>query len=143
MLMSERDFSELDCILDVDEEVDKVVQMYREVRQTAQDNAPGNVLAPRGNIASLIKKSDSKKDDVALSRAERHIGSHGIMGGLQGIKNQYAEHRGEVETQVEEKAKDVKDAEGRVKQGAIEEVGEYKRKAEEDIQILEKGLKNM
>lgn len=51
----ERELTEPDSLLDVDEVVQSIVQMYKEVRQTAQDNAPGIVLAPKGVIASLIK----------------------------------------------------------------------------------------
>ena len=36
-----------------------VVRMYKEVRQTAEDHAHGNVLAPRGTIARLIKQPEA------------------------------------------------------------------------------------
>lgn len=55
----ERELTEPDSALDVDEVVQSIVQMYKEVRQTSADNAPGNVLAPKGAIASLIKKTDA------------------------------------------------------------------------------------
>lgn len=55
----ERELTEPDSLLDVDEIVQSIVQMYKEVRQTAEDNAPGTVLAPKGAIASLIKKTEA------------------------------------------------------------------------------------
>lgn len=55
----ERELTEPDCTLDVDEVVQSIVQMYKEVRQTAEDNAPGNVLAPKGAIATLLKKAEA------------------------------------------------------------------------------------
>lgn len=51
----ERELTEPGSQLDVDEVVQSIVQMYKEVRQIAEDNAPGNVVAPKGAIASLIK----------------------------------------------------------------------------------------
>ena len=55
----EREFTEPDCTLDVDEVVQSIVQMYKEVRQTAEDNAPGRVLPPKGAIASLVTKTEA------------------------------------------------------------------------------------
>lgn len=55
----EREFLEPDCPLDVDEVIQSIVQMYKEVRQTAADNAPGNVMAPKGAIATLMKKTEA------------------------------------------------------------------------------------
>ncbi|KAL8703708.1 MAG: hypothetical protein Q9201_003109 [Fulgogasparrea decipioides] len=55
----ERELTEPDCALDVDEVVQSIVQMYKEVRQSAEDNAPGNVLAPKGAIATLLKKTEA------------------------------------------------------------------------------------
>ena len=55
----EREFAETDCSLDVDEVLQSIVQMYKEVRQSAEDNAPGNVLPPKGAIASLMKKTEA------------------------------------------------------------------------------------
>ncbi|KAL9013765.1 MAG: hypothetical protein Q9180_008988, partial [Flavoplaca navasiana] len=46
----ERELLEPDYPLDVDEEIDRIARMYQEVRQTAEDNAPGTVLPPRGAI---------------------------------------------------------------------------------------------
>ena len=42
-----------------------IVEMYKEVRQTAADNAPGSVLAPRGTIATLWKKVEAGSRDPA------------------------------------------------------------------------------
>lgn len=55
----EREFTEPDCTLDVDEVVQSILQMYKEVRQTAEDNTPGTVLPPKGAIASLVKKTEA------------------------------------------------------------------------------------
>ena len=55
----EREFTEHDCILDVDEVVQSIIQMYKEVRQTAKDNAPGTVLPPKGVIEGLMKKKEA------------------------------------------------------------------------------------
>ena len=55
----ERELTEPDCPLDVDEVVQSIIQMYKEVRQTAEDNAPGNVMAPKGTIAALMKKTEA------------------------------------------------------------------------------------
>ena len=60
----EREFLEPECPLNVDEEIASVTKMYQEVRQTAQDNAPGNLLQPRGAITSLLKKPDINRADV-------------------------------------------------------------------------------
>ena len=140
----ERDFSELDCILDVDEEVDRIVSMYKEVRQTGRDNAPGTVLAPKGNIATLFKKQESRQDeDVAMPRRNRHSGAKGIMAGLQDVREKYEESHDMAQRQVEEKGKEVRDVEGKIKQVVLGEVDEYKRKAGEEIESLEKGLKNL
>ena len=54
----EREFTDPDCTLDVDEVIQSIVQMYKEVRQTAEDNAPGNVLAPKGTIEALMKRTE-------------------------------------------------------------------------------------
>ncbi|KAL8685346.1 MAG: hypothetical protein Q9218_007823 [Villophora microphyllina] len=68
----ERELTEPDCTLDVDEVVQSIVQMYKEVRQTAEDNAPGNVLAPKGAIATLLKKTE----------AGNHVPTAQGMGGM-------------------------------------------------------------
>ena len=57
----EREFTEPDCTLDVDDFVQSIVQMYKEVGQTAEDNAPGRVLPPKGAIASLVTKTEAGK----------------------------------------------------------------------------------
>ena len=70
----EREFLEPECSLDVDEEIDSVTKMYQEVRQSAQDNAPGTVLAPRGAITSLLKKPDINRSDVLAPRGDKTAG---------------------------------------------------------------------
>ncbi|KAL8640547.1 MAG: hypothetical protein Q9228_002549 [Teloschistes exilis] len=55
----ERELTEPDCTLDVDEVVQSIMQMYKEVRQSAEDNAPGNIVAPKGAIVTLMKKTEA------------------------------------------------------------------------------------
>ena len=59
------------CGRDVEEEIEGVWRMYQEVRQTAQDNAPGTVLPPRGMITGLLKKPDIERKDVMRPRGDR------------------------------------------------------------------------
>ena len=80
----EREFLELECPLDVDEEIDRVTKMYQEVRQTAQDNAPGTVLPPRGAITSLLKKPDIDRSDVPAPRGDKAAGEM-LKTGLQDL----------------------------------------------------------
>lgn len=71
----ERELLEPDCPLDVDEEIKRVAKMYQEVRQTAEDNAPGTVLPPRGIITSLLKKPDIHRSDVPAPRGDKAAAS--------------------------------------------------------------------
>ena len=80
----EREFLEPECLLDVDEEIDRVTKMYQEVRQTAQDNAPGTVLPPRGTITSLLKKPDINRSDVPAPRGDKTAGEM-LKTGLQDL----------------------------------------------------------
>ncbi len=80
----EREFLEPECALDVDEEIERVTKMYQEVRQTAQDNAPGTVLPPRGNITSLLKKPDIDRSDVPAPRGDKTAGEM-LKTGLQDL----------------------------------------------------------
>ena len=80
----EREFLEPECPLDVDEEIDRVTRMYQEVRQTAQDNAPGTVLPPRGAITSLLKKPDINRSDVPAPRGDKTAGEM-LKTGLQDL----------------------------------------------------------
>ena len=80
----EREFMELDCPLDVDDEIERVTKMYQEVRQTAQDNAPGTVLPPRGAITSLLKKPDINRSDVPEPRGDKTAGEM-LKTGLQDL----------------------------------------------------------
>ena len=72
------------ALLQVDEEISRVAKMYQEVRQTAEDNAPGTVLPPRGIVTSLLKKPDINRDDVAAPRGDRKPGDM-LMEGLQDL----------------------------------------------------------
>lgn len=80
----EREFLEPECPLDVDEEIERVTKMYQEVRQTAQDNAPGTVLPPRGAITSLLKKPDINRSDVPAPRGDKWAGEM-LKTGLQDL----------------------------------------------------------
>ena len=71
----ERELLEPDCTLDVDEEIRRLTKMYQEVRQTAEDNAPGTVLPPRGVITSLLEKPDIKRSDVMAPRGDKTASS--------------------------------------------------------------------
>ena len=84
----ERNFMEPECALDVDEEIQNVTKMYQEVRQTAQDNAPGTVLPPRGTITTLLKKPDIDRNDVSALGGDKILNT-----GLQDLAN--LRHRGE------------------------------------------------
>ena len=87
----EREFSEPDCLLDVDDEVTRITRMYQEVRQTAEDNAPGNVLPPRGVITSLLKKPDINRSEQPPPKGDRTDAS--MMAGMKDLKNMYSEHQ--------------------------------------------------
>ncbi|KAL8741808.1 MAG: hypothetical protein Q9190_005623, partial [Brigantiaea leucoxantha] len=80
----EREFLEPGCELDVDEEIKGIAKMYQEVRQTAQDNAPGTVLPPRGAITSLLKKPDVDRADVMAPRGDKSPGAV-LASGLQDL----------------------------------------------------------
>ena len=71
----ERELLEPDCQLDVEEEIRRIAKMYGEVRQTAEDNAPGTVLPPRGVITSLLKKPDINRSDVMAPRGDKTASS--------------------------------------------------------------------
>lgn len=96
----EREFMEPDCPLDVDEEIDRVTRMYQEVRQTAQDNAPGTVLPPRGAITTLLKKPDINRSDVPAPRGDKSAGEM-LKTGLQDLAA-LRHHAGESAAEVKE-----------------------------------------
>ena len=111
----EREFSELDCPLDVDEEIDRVTKMYQEVRQSKQDNAPGTVLPPRGTITSLLKKPDINRSDVPAPRGDKTAGEM-LKTGLQDLAalrhhagESVAETKGAYLKDANEGLKDLKD----------------------------------
>ena len=107
----EREFFEPDCPLDVDVEVECVTRMYQEVRQTAQDNAPGTVLPPRGSITSLLKKPDINRSDVPAPRGDK-TASQLLKTGLQDLAS-LRHHVGDAVA--EEKEAHFKDAKSGVK----------------------------
>ena len=91
----ERELLEPDCPLDVDEEIQRIARMYQEVRQTAEDNAPGTVLPPRGVITSLLKKPDINRSDVPAPRGDKNPAAM-LASGLQDLASfgQHAAHDG-------------------------------------------------
>ena len=66
--------------------------MYQQVRQTAEDNAPGTVLPPRGIVTSLLKKPDINRDNVAAPWGDRKPGNM-LMEGLQDLAH-FRNHAG-------------------------------------------------
>ena len=137
----ERDFAEDDCPLDVDEEIERIVRMYKEVRQTAQDNMPGNILPPRGSINSLMKKPDRlRREEASLTGRHEHSAPERILSGLQGMREKYEEHRHKAQTAVE-KEKEVRDEEKQVSHGFLEEVEERKRRAGEQVEKVERHMR--
>lgn len=50
----ERDFSHVDCTLNVDHEIADIAAMYKAVRQTAEDNTPDNYLPMAGAGKKLL-----------------------------------------------------------------------------------------
>ncbi|KAL8794944.1 MAG: hypothetical protein Q9195_002526 [Heterodermia aff. obscurata] len=118
----EREFTDPQCSLDVDEVVQSIVQMYKEVRQTAEDNAPGNVLAPKGTIEALMKKTDEGnhvpipgrtsvgvktfRDEVKDAQAVLTKVAPVVKHGLKDIKTAETKAQHEMESQ-EEKLHDI------------------------------------
>lgn len=94
----EREFLEPDCPLDVDEEIQLIARMYQEVRQTAEDNAPGTVLPPRGAITSLLKKPDINRSEVPAPRGDKNPATM-LASGLQDLAafGHHAAHEGQAE----------------------------------------------
>ncbi|KAL9025921.1 MAG: hypothetical protein Q9196_005330 [Gyalolechia fulgens] len=92
----ERELLEPDCQLDVDEEIQRIARMYQEVRQTAEDNAPGTVLPPRGIITSLLKKPDINRSDVPAPRGDQTPATM-LASGLQDLASfgRHAAHDGQ------------------------------------------------
>ena len=88
----EREFLEPDCLLDVDEEIARVAKMYQEIRQTAEDNAPGTILPPRGAITSLLRKPDINRSDVPAPMGDRKPGSM-LLEGYQDLAS-FRQHSG-------------------------------------------------
>ena len=125
----ERNFMEPDCALDVDKEIENVTKMYQEVRQTAQDNAPGTVLPPRGSITTLLKKPDIHITDVSVLKGDKTADS--IKTGLQDLAN--LKHHGEAN--VEKMESRFKDAKERMK-GLEREVGHLGGMAKDTIRRL-------
>ena len=112
----ERELMEPDCPLDVDEEIKSIIKMYQEVRQSKEDNAPGTVIPPRGQITSLLEKPDIKRSEVAAPRGDKEPSAL-LATGLQDL----AAYRDYAETTAEHKvaeAKSTADAEVRSALGA-------------------------
>ena len=112
----ERELMEPDCPLDVEEEIKSIIKMYQEVRQSKEDNAPGTVIPPRGNITSLLEKPDIKRSDVAAPLGDKEPGAL-LATGIQDL----ASYRDYADAAAEHKAAEAKsttDAEVRTALGA-------------------------
>ena len=99
----ERELMEPDCPLEVDEEIKSIIKMYQEVRQSKEDNAPGNVIPPRGHITSLLEKPDIKRSEVPAPRGDKEP-SQLLATGLQDL----ASYRDYAEGVAEHKAAEAK-----------------------------------
>ena len=117
----ERELMEPDCPLDVEEEIKSIIKMYQEVRQSKEDNAPGTVIPPRGNITSLLEKPDIKRSEVPAPLGDKEPGAL-LATGLQDLASyrEYAEataeHKAAEHTAAE--AKSTADADVRSALGA-------------------------
>ena len=112
----ERELMEPDCPLDVEEEIKSIIKMYQEVRQSKEDNAPGTVIPPRGNITSLLEKPDIKRSEVPAPLGDKEPGAL-LATGLQDL----ASYREYAEATAEHKAAEAKstaDADVRSASGA-------------------------
>ncbi|KAI4266567.1 MAG: hypothetical protein LQ337_008753 [Flavoplaca oasis] len=100
----ERELPEPDCPLDVDEEINRITRVYRVVRQTAEDNAPGTVLPPRRAITSLLKEPDINHSNMSAPRSDKSAAAM-LASGLQDLapfgKHAANEGRAEVEERME------------------------------------------
>ena len=99
----ERELMEPDCPLDVEEEIKSIIKMYQEVRQSKEDNAPGTVIPPRGNITSLLEKPDIKRSDVPAPLGDKEPGAL-LATGLQDL----ASYRDYADAAAEHKAAEAK-----------------------------------
>ena len=99
----ERELMEPDCPLDVEEEIKSIIKMYQEVRQSKEDNAPGTVIPPRGNITSLLEKPDIKRSEVPAPLGDKEPGAL-LATGLQDL----ASYRDYADAAAEHKAAEAK-----------------------------------
>nr|ANM86692.1 hypothetical protein [Cladonia uncialis subsp. uncialis]AUW31005.1 hypothetical protein [Cladonia uncialis subsp. uncialis] len=117
----ERELMEPDCPLDVEEEIKSIIKMYQEVRQSKEDNAPGTVIPPRGNITSLLEKPDIKRSEVPAPLGDKEPGAL-LATGLQDLASyrEYAEATAEhkVAEHTAAEAKSTADADVRSALGA-------------------------
>ena len=104
----ERELLEPDCPLDVEEEIKSIIKMYSEVRQSKEDNAPGTVIPPRGNITSLLEKPDIKRSEVPAPLGDKEPDAL-LATGLQDL----ASYRDYADAAAEHKAAEHKAAEAK------------------------------
>ena len=78
--------------------------MHQAVRQTAEDDAPGTVLPPRGAITGLLKKPDTSRSEVTAPRGDKSAAAM-LASGLQDLasfgKHAACEGCGHVEDRIE------------------------------------------
>ena len=156
----------------VEEEVEEIVWMYKEVRQTAEDNAPGTVLPPRGAIGGLMAQVQGRGEYVRggggglgglLEMGKRRVveglegreegarrvreegkgeEGKGVEGVVRGLKD--LRERYEVEREiVEEKGDEVVRAAEGTKRKVLEEIEEGRTVARGELERLEGGMKNL
>ncbi|KAI9695998.1 MAG: hypothetical protein M1820_008339 [Bogoriella megaspora] len=139
----ERDFAEWDCPLDVDEEIELIVKMYQDLKQTVRDNMPGTVLPPRGAVLSLMKKANARgrerEEEITM---HANGGTQRIMAGLQEMRERYEGQRQKAQTIVDEKRKEATGLEERLQHGVLSEAEEDKKKAGEEVRNVESSIKH-
>ena len=137
----ERDFAEPGCLLNVDDEIEAIVAMYKEIRQTVQDNMPGNVLPPRGGISDLMKKANDARGNIeGLLKHGQGGAVKKIMSGLHEITEKSEEQRHKAEATVNEKGKEAKDVEERIRQSMSHDIEERKRAAGERVETVRRDM---
>ncbi|KAI9667484.1 MAG: hypothetical protein M1821_000300 [Bathelium mastoideum] len=140
----ERDFAEPSCPLDVDEEIEHIANMYRDIKQTVQDNMPGTVLPPKGAVVSLMRKGGARgiggEGEELASRARSS--AHGVMAELQEMREKYEGQRQRAQTTAEEKRKEASGLEEELQQEVLSEAGELKKRAGEQVEEVESSIRH-
>ncbi|KAL9085993.1 MAG: hypothetical protein Q9165_007355 [Trypethelium subeluteriae] len=140
----ERDFAEPDCALDVDEEIEQIIRMYQDVKQTVQDNMPGTVLPPRGAVISLMKKANTKGRNEGEGLATGAAGgAQRVMAGLQEMKEKYEAQRHKAQSTVDEKRKEAMGLEEKLEQELSGEAEEHRRRAGQQVEEVESSFRHV